>query len=463
MPDREFITQNKRYWRFLAALLVFMVTAVCFSGGRQAFGADIAADTETQVNTTLGENMEYYAGIFSTTVTTSVNPTATLAVLSVVGMVENSHVYFPNTKWLIKLDDMLENVPFVRTAETLPISNPTAAVILTVITIALYVMRSVAAAKAFSEATIDKVEQTLGYVVTVALSLLPLAQTEIASAADPAQPAKKYMTAFSYMILAVIAVLSAIFNALVYMVIYNCIDAVEFIAVAIPVNGANLVTEILKMILHAVLVVLQIFSPVLSVIFSVILLIVGIVLFRILTVMMTYYKYVYIQPLMKAIFHHGDASQAVHKKFPRKAQKLYPDVVLAVPIFSMNDHYGILKKREMLWLVDKNPGVCLMRMRRFRKPLEIDIASINRKGDPLYLHKAVRFNRICTEDRRVELIFSSEYSDRFADLLTELDLSDYQIVLNRKKDERDQKAKEQMDKWKGKFNRIATRINGSNN
>ena len=82
---------------------------------------------------TVGKSLSYYTGIFSTAVTASVNPTATMAALSTLGALENASKYSPNSAFFNSLADTLNGIPVVNTAAELPIANPYAAVFLTIV------------------------------------------------------------------------------------------------------------------------------------------------------------------------------------------------------------------------------------------------------------------------------------------------------------------------------------------
>lgn len=427
---KELFRWNKRQvYVFITILTVMVSVSVAQSQSSLVFSA---SEAETAVNTTLGENLEMYAGIFSTAVTASVNPTATLAALSVLGMVENAEIYFPNVQWLVELADFLNQVPLVRTISDLPISNPVAAVILIVVALTMYVMHATSASKMVSKATVDNIEQWGGMIVTVGLSLLPLATTQVVAA----QTDVNYVSAGTYAVSLVLSILSAVFTAVVYVCIYGCIDAVELLAAVIPVKGMNVVVQLIKAILHMVLLLLQLFSPILSVIFSLILMVVGILLFRKLSTLSTYYNYIYVKPLWKAIWHREELSPLVHRKFPRRGYKKYPDAELAVPVFSMRPVYK-LKKRELAWLIVKDGEPYLVRMKPFRRNQELSLSELNVHKDALYLQKTFRFTRLLTEDKHIELIISNEYSNQWQRMLECLQVADFKLVEERRKQDRE--------------------------
>ena len=436
------------------SILIIMVTATVFSDMHLVHSSD---DVEMQVNNTLATNAEYYTGMFSTAVTQSVNPTATMAALSVIGTVENADIYFKGTEWLENTASFLDKVPFIRTAQTLPIANPTAAVILTIITVTLYILRSIAAAKAVSEVSLDKLEDIMGYIAIVALSLLPVANSQVVEAAGGD---KNYVTAGTYVALIIIAIVCAVINVLIYMIVHTCMDAVEFILAMAPAPGTGVIGQIGKGILHFFLLLLQIFAPVISLILSILILVACFFLFKYLTRLSIYYTHIYAGPILKKLFRKGEPSRLIHKKLPKSVSKVYPDMTMAVPIFSMRGHGKLVKKRELLWLVDRNPGICLIRSHMFKKPDEITLESINTHKKELYLQKDFRFTRILSEDKTFELIFSLEYADRFEELLERLGLPDYQIVKDRKKAEQEQKKENVKNAAKNAMFGIKKRFSG---
>ena len=81
----EYYRLNKyKYMTFAVIFILLFVTT---------FNAEIhpvrsSDNIDMAINTTLAQNVESYAGVFSVAVTASVNPMATLAVLSVLGIVE---------------------------------------------------------------------------------------------------------------------------------------------------------------------------------------------------------------------------------------------------------------------------------------------------------------------------------------------------------------------------------------
>lgn len=421
---------KKQVFMFITILtLMISITVMQYKG----HVVHSAGDAEIAVNTTLGENLEAYAGIFSTTVTASVNPTATLATLSILGTIENAETYFPEAQWLINAGTFLNKIPIVETISDLPIANPVAAVLLTIVAIVMFVLHSTAASKMMSEASVDNIEKWGGMIVTVALSLLPLATTQVVAAAPATNV--HYVSPFTYGVTLIIALLSAIFTAIVYICIYGCMDAIEMIGAVVPIKGMNAIIQVLKAVLHFILVILQMFAPVLSVICSIILTIIGILLFKKMSTLSTYYSYIYVKPMWKSIWHKDDLSPLVHRKFPRRGHKKYPMLQFAVPVFSMH-RVGKIRKKELNWLIVKEQVPYLVRIKAFHKTKEIPLSELNIQNDTLYLQKNFRFTRIMTEDKQVELIISKEYNGQWDRVLEFLQLTDFKVVEERRKEEK---------------------------
>lgn len=422
-----YVIGKKEMMTYLTILVIMLTATFASCNVRFAYSSD---DIESNVNSTLSENMENYAGIFSTAVTASVNPTATLSILSFVGTIEKADEYFPNAKWLEKPQNVLLAIPFVRTAHTLPIANPVAGVIFAVIAVTLIVVKSIPYTGGATD-IVNKIEGIGGYITTVALSLLPLVTTQTVEAAEFSEKAAKgnVVSAGTYAVMIVLGLISVVYVSIVYIIVNKCVAWIELIISNIPVGGA--VGQALKAALHVTLVILQVISPVLSVIFSILIFIICIFLFRWLMTITKYYDYVYVKPLWKKVFNKNEITPFLHKKFPKKARKAYPELDMAIPAFSMHKRGKFVKKKSILWMTEKDGEVVFLRVKRLGKIREIKLEELNPYGRELYLQKAIRFTQIVSEDKTVEIIFSNEYSDRWEVLLHRLQLQDYKVVQER--------------------------------
>ena len=391
---------------------------------------------------TFATDLAFYAGAFSTAVTASINPTATMAVLAILGAFENAAIYAPDSVTLCNIADFL--------------------VFLTLIAAALIVVHSFAESKMVSEETIDKLDKFVGYICTVSITLLPFVTNEALEADPPqlktaariphmvtllAEPDKVTSTSWSTYVLAGITIIAI---TIIYYCTYTCMDNWEVIVAAIPVKGTSLIWQIIKAFIHMILVILQIFAPVVSFIVSIHLAIAGVILFRILKRVSQYYKDVYIYTVLRKIFKRNDPIPRVEKHVPRKLRKLYPMMQAAMSVYTFHG-YARLAKRSRIWLIKDGDTIDLIYNRLFRKPYIISWNELREKheGKPVYIEQCARFLRIRTEDRKLELIMSTRYKPDVPFLSEMLDLKDFEPVkqeiketkkLNRKLRRKNKKA-----------------------
>ena len=252
----------------------------------------------------------------------------------------------------------------VREAANLPISNPYAAVFLTLVAATMIVLHSIGECKLVSNYSIDKVDKVVGWLGTVMISLMPLVTNDNF---DYKRHGKFLVKAGALLpgYFWVIAIVTIVITSIVYSCVYDCVDNLGFICAAIPVKGLNIIEQIVKAILHAGLILLQIFAPAVSFVISIAIAIAGVSLVRVLMRISFYYKEVYVNPVAHFIFRHNKEIPLVHKKLPRKIRKDYENIDLALPVFVL---YGVrgVKKRGAIWLVIKGTDHRLIVKRRFK-------------------------------------------------------------------------------------------------
>ena len=408
------IDTNKGHIRRTAGVLtalvcILLIPTVSLAAG---FGPDDRVD-----GMRFATDLAFYAGAFSTAVTASVNPTATMAILSILGSIENASVYSPDSVFFTTIADFLNGVPIIREVGKLPIANPYAAIFLTLVAVAIIIIHSFAESKMVSEVTIDKLDKLVGYICTVTISLLPFV-TNDALAKDP--PGHKAVSALARtaVILGkpskssgpewytyVLAGISVIAITIFYYCIYTCVNNLEVIIAAIPVKGTSLIGQIVKALLHFTLILLQIFAPVISLILSIILSIAGVLLFGVLTRISQYYKDIYVYTVLRKIFKRTDPVPRIEKHVPWRIRRRYPDMEIAMSVYKLS---GINKvpKRMRLWLIKDPNGVYLIRKRLIRKPVVIVWNDLKDRfeGRQFYFESCARFIRIRTEDKFLELM-----------------------------------------------------------
>ena len=414
---------------FMCLLMIPMISlASGFGMSNQADAASFATD------------LAFYAGAFSTAVTASINPSATMAVLAILGSIENAAIYQPDSAVLCSIADFLNGVPILREVGKLPIANPYAAVFLSLVAAALIVIHSFAESKFVSEETIDKLDKLIGYICTVSISLLPFV-TNDALEEDPPGVIKGAALSRSAGFLSnassgtpgagtyILAGITIIAITVIYYCVYTCVDNWEVIVAAFPMKGTSLIWQIIKAVIHMVLLVLQIFAPVISFIISIHLAVAGLFLFRILKRNSQYYKDVYVFTILRKIFKRNDEIPKIEKHVPRKLKKLYPNMDLAMSVYTF---HGVarLAKRSRVWLIREGDKLDIVYNRLIRKPYIISWSDLKsqHEGKQFYLESCARFLKIRTEDLKFEVVMSTRYKPETEMLSELLDLKDFEPV-----------------------------------
>lgn len=431
-PDISKSYLKKATGALVALMCILLVPMISCAAG---FGPTRAPDTAS-----FATDLAFYGGAFSTAVTASVNPSATMAVLAILGSLENAAVYSPDSEVLCNIADFLNGIPIIREVGKLPIANPWAAVFLTLIAVALIVIHSFAESKMVSEETIDKLDKLVGYICTVSISLLPFVTTEAIEADPPAVKGGalasnavhlfgEYKTAAPGWQTYLLAGITIIAITIFYNCNYTCMDNWEVIVAAIPVKGTSFIWQIIKAFLHMILLVLQIFAPIVSFIVSIHLAIAGLFLFRILKRISQYYKDIYVSTVLRKIFKRNDPIPRVEKHVPGRLRRLYPSMEIAMSVYTFHG-FARLAKRSRIWLIKEGDKVDLVYKRLIRKPYVVSWNELREKhdGKPVYIEQCARFLRLRTEDRSLELIMSSRYKPEIPMLSALMDLKDYAPV-----------------------------------
>jgi hypothetical protein len=434
--NMRLIGTNKAFLRRATGALISLMCVILIPTVSMASGYGISAQADAAGFAT---DLAFYAGAFSTAVTASVNPSATMAVLAILGAIENAAVYQPDSAVLCSIADFLNGVPILREIGKLPIANPYAAVFLSLIAAALIVIHSFAESKFVSEETIDKLDKFVGYICTVAISLLPFV-TNDALEADPPAVKGAALAARSSGFLSnassapgigtyFLAGITIIVITVIYYCNYSCMDNWEVIVAAFPMKGTSLIWQIVKAIIHAVLLVLQIFAPVVSFIISIHLAVAGLFLFRILKRNSQYYKDVYVFTILRKIFKRNDEIPKIEKHVPKRLKKLYPNMEIAMSLYTF---HGVarLAKRSRVWLIKDGDKLDVVYKRLIRKPYIISWSDLRKQHEDktFYLESCARFLKIRTEDLKFEVVMSTRYKPQTEMLSELLDLKDFEPV-----------------------------------
>ena len=291
-----------------------------------------------------------------------------------------------------------------------------------------------------SEETIDKLDKYIGYICTVSISLLPFVTTEALEADPPTVKGGALASHTAHLLGAantpapgwqtyLLAGITVIAITIFYNCNYTCMDNWEVIVAAVPVKGTSLIWQIIKALIHMLLMVLQIFAPVISFIVSIHLAVAGLFLFRILKRNSQYYKDIYVFTILRKIFKRNDPIPRIEKHVPGRLRRLYPSMEIAMSVYTFHG-YARLAKRSRVWLIKEGDKVDLVYKRLIRKPYVISWNDLCEKfgNQPVYMEQCARFLRIRTEDRTLELIMSSRYKPEIPMLSALMDLKDFAPV-----------------------------------
>ena len=427
---------NHALLRRATGALVCLMCLILIPMVSLATGTGMSAEADASHFAT---DLAFYAGAFSTAVTASINPSATMAVLAILGAIENAAIYQPDSAVLCSIADFLNGVPILREVGKLPIANPYAAVFLTLIAAALIIIHSFAESKFVSEETIDKLDKLIGYICTVSISLLPFVTNDALEADPPVIKGAALTRSAGFFSNApagthgpgtyILAGITVIAITVFYYCIYSCVDNWEVIVAAFPMKGTSLIWQIVKALIHALLLVLQIFAPVISFIISIHLAVAGLFLFRILKRNSQYYKDVYVFTILRKIFKRNDEIPKIEKHVPRKLKKLYPGMELCMSVYTFHG-IGRLPKRSRVWLIKEDGKLDIVYKRLIRKPYIVSWSDLRtqHEGKQFYLETCARFLKIRTEDRKFEAVMSTRYKPETEMLSELLDLKDFEPV-----------------------------------
>ncbi len=416
----------------VALMCVALMPVVCMASGSKS-----KSDT-----TDYTYALATYAGVFSTSVVTSVNPTATLAVLSILGAIENAAIYSPDSAFFNNIADFLNGVPIIREAGKLPISNPYAAVFLSIVAAIFIVIHSTAVSDLVSKKiSLDKLDTLALNLGNVALSLLPLVTNEALEKDPPGSKGVSLIIQPVFLRLSVpkfldnpwytyvLAIVTFVAITFLSNIVRSCINNWETIVAAFPVKGTSLLWQIAKALIHFILLILLIFAPLICFIICVHVAVAALFLFRILKRNAQYYKDVYVFTILRRIFKRNEPVPRVEKKFSRRIKRMYPDCEIAMSVYTFHG-FARLAKRSRVWLIKEGDKVDLVYKRFIRKPYVISWNELRNQHDYkiVYLEQCARFLRLRTEDRNLELVMSNRYKPEIEMLTELLDLKDFAPV-----------------------------------
>ena len=441
------IDSKKSRYKMKVAIAIALTCIIVFPMLSVAAGYVTTGEVETA---RFSRGLSHYSGAFSTAVSVSVNPFATIAVLSIFGSIENAALYSDSVV-LNSIADFLNGIPIIREMGKMPVANPYAATVFSIVAIGLCVVNSTKIGSAiyhkmpyFSQEKLDRIASNLCF---IAISLLRfVTNDELASNPPGVKAGQLAVKAVSilgktkessqigvgdYLLTAVTSIAVIIFGNC----IFSCINNGETIVAAVPVKGTSLIGQIVKAFFHMILMLLQMFAPIVSVIVGIHLAVISVFLFKTLKRIAQYYSDIYILTTLRRIFWRKRAVPRIEKRVPRRLKKLYPNMEIGMSVYTFHG-YARLAKRSRVWLIKEGDKVDLVYKRLIRKPYIISWTDLRERhsNKTVYLEQCLRFLRIRTEDKKIELVMSNRYKPE-AEMLSELlGLNDYAIVKQENKE-----------------------------
>ena len=448
-------SRNKHYKVTVAIAIILIcllfVPMVSFASG---------SDSRRSERAKAADQLKVYAGDFSAAVSVSFNPPVTIALFSVFGAIENAADYSDSVV-LNGIAVFLNEIPVVNEMGKMPVANPYAAVVLVVMAVAWTVINCIKLPSAIAKYIhLEKINRVA---VNAYCSLFPLLEhltndklsktigikgnALVSDTIDIFEKSSGYGSSRigTYILTLVTTVVAVVFGNC----IYSCIMYLETIAAGAPMKGTSLVWQIIKAFVSSILLILQIYAPIASVIICIHLAVASIFLVRVLKRLAQYYSDIYIFTILRRIFWRKKAVPRIEKRVPRRLKKLYPSMEIGMAVYTFHG-YARLAKRSRVWLIKEGDRVELVYKRLIRKPYVISWSDLREKqGDKaVYLEKCLRFLRIRTEDKKIELVMSNRYKPE-AEMLSELlVLKDFEIVKQENKETK--KLKRQLRKERRK-------------
>lgn len=431
------------------AIFIVLMCLIAIPMASMASGY-VSPKGERMTRRRLSNELKQYSGVFSTAVNVSINPPATLAVLAIFGSIENAAAE-SNSVFLRDFADALDEIPVVREMRYTPVANPYAAAILSLMGIAWIVLNSNKVTAAISNHVkwfpIEKINLVGSNICYVGLSLLHLVTNDKIASITPGVKSGAIVIKTAVLVgkdtqvgsndplTYVLSIATGVTTVFFGNCVYFCVKNWESIVTAAPMKGTNLFWQIAKVILHSLLLVLQMFAPIVSVIIAIHLAVASVFLFRFLKRTAQYYTDIYIFTILRRIFQRNKPVPRIEKRVPRRLKKLYPSMEIGMAVYTFHG-YARLAKRSRVWLIKEGDKVDLIYKRLIRKPYIVTWADFREKHEnrSVYLEQCIRFLRIRTEDKKVELIMSNRYKPEAEMLSDLLDLKDYEIVKQENKE-----------------------------
>ena len=251
---------------------------------------------------------------------------------------------------------------------------------------------------------ISKLEDYAGVIILISIQVLPSLFKDMQTTETVVYQAGMFEFTYTSLISIV-----AVANLYVIRVVRYFFDFLIFVS---PVPAIDAFFDNSKKGFVALIIALYAFSPLLAFILNVIIFIISLFLFVWLKRRVTYFEYIYVNPLKARIF--NKLPELVALRIPKKIRGKHSYLDFALKVFPMNK-INKFKRKMLCWLICENGKLYLYKNRFFRKPLTLKIHKI---PEQLQIGKDIFWFRIQEQTKRLnlKLDISNEYKQYYEEI-----------------------------------------------
>lgn len=435
---------KKHKYQILILLSVALIwSAFLFFGQIRTASADTVLNTPSALSLeTFGSSSAELATSVMETVGVSADP---YTVLTFIGIVSRLNEHFG---WNLNISPglMKYDVIFAMVAILFCISK---------------ISKCFGSTKALSMIHFSEIEKWVGLIFTVLLSssvFIDLVTRNSTAMAGPAlfactagmpgsaSAASGAITGIAFMVLSFFITLLSWIIYYIVKLFFDFLDIITLPLSAFP--GATFVYETVKTAGVISVMTAIMFFPVIGLVLCLLIIITAAVFFKKSYAAMLYFRKIYLKPFFRGIFGYSETIPLVHKKFPSRVEKLFPEseITLALPVYNIKAlETPKIRRYTRLWLVCSNREMFLC-LPSFKKKDGFVTFFSSLPKHPVYLKKSRRFLEIfCTPEgedmnrkyarirKNYHLVLSKEYSKRIDEILSVSGYSLYTPVKKHRK------------------------------
>lgn len=387
----------------------------------------------------VGTSVAGFAGTYSSLVGVSCEP---FAALLFIGIIENVN------RWIGSPFAMMET----------PLGNIWVLLVVAIFFAISKLMKSNEATQILGIVTLGELERFTGLAFIIVIGIMNI--TGLTSVEIHAAGTDGVISAggIAGVISGILSVLFAIMSIVVFFIIKTVMKGLDIIQMSLTfIPGITLVVEVLKTVITFSVIFVNIVCPPLGIAINIIIFIICCFLFKYCYRATKYFKAIYVKPFIRMIRGFKPQIPLLVKRIPRKFRKYYKNKELPeimIPIYSLKYVGEVKVKKYQKWFfIVENGCTSFKKMRLFKKnPLEIVCTGSD--INPVYIRKGLRFfevfHYIDTNENLAKkypkkdfsFVYSKEYFYRFDEIVAKSGLTDYEVLRQARKAEKEQKKME---------------------